>query len=133
MAQRTTPADVGLLLLRAYAGGAMLLMHGWGKLLSFPEKASSFPDPLGVGSPVSLGLAVFAEVVCAALIVAGAFTRLAAVPLVVTMLVAGAIIHGGDPWAKKELAFTYAAVFACLLCTGPGALSVDVRLRGKRG
>lgn len=133
MASRITPSDLGLLALRVYAGGTMLVMHGWGKLLSFPEKSHSFPDPLGVGSPVSLGLAVFAEVVCAGLIVAGAYTRLAALPLVVTMFVAGVIIHDGDPWSKRELAFTYLAVFAALLGTGPGALSVDTRVRGKRG
>jgi putative oxidoreductase len=132
MALRITPSDIGLLLLRVYAGGTMLVMHGWGKLLSFPEKSGSFPDPFGVGAPVSLGLAVFAEVLCAALVVAGAFTRYAALPLVVTMAVAGFLIHGGDPWVKKELAFTYLAVFACLMGTGPGALSVDVRVRGKR-
>lgn len=95
-----TPQDFGLLALRLYAGGTMCLMHGWGKLTSFPDKADSFPDPFGFGSPVSLGLAVFAEVVCAALVVAGAFTRLAVVPLIVTMAVAGFVIHGADAWQK---------------------------------
>lgn len=130
---RITPADVGLLVLRVYAGSSMLLMHGWGKLLSFPQKSATFPDPLGIGSsPASMGLAVFAEVLCAALIIAGAFTRLAAVPLAATMIVAGFVVHAADPWVKKELAFTYLAIFLCLIGTGPGALSVDVRMRGKR-
>ncbi len=133
MAARITLSDFGLLLLRVAAGGTMLVMHGWGKLASFPELSRSFPDPFGLGSQMSLGLAVFAEVVCAGMIVAGAYTRLAAIPLIVTMFVAGVIIHDGDPWAKKELAFAYLAAFAALLGTGPGSVSVDTRLRGKRG
>ncbi|MFN7144878.1 MAG: DoxX family protein [Myxococcota bacterium] len=124
--------DLGLLVLRLYAGGTMLLAHGWGKLTNFSEYAGGFPDPFGVGSSASLGLAVFAEVACAAAIAVGAFTRWAAVPLVVTMVVAGFVIHGDDPWSKKELAFTYLAMYVAVLLLGPGRHSVDARLRGAR-
>ncbi|MDP2317340.1 MAG: DoxX family protein [Pseudomonadota bacterium] len=131
MQTRPTPVDLGLLVLRLFAGGTMAVSHGWGKLLGFAEHSATFPDPFGMGSPVSMGLAVFAEVVCAALLVAGAFTRLAAVPLVITMVTAGFIVHGADPFAKKELAFAYLAMYLTLLGTGAGALSVDARFRGK--
>lgn len=132
MASSVTPLDVGLLLLRVYAGGAMLVGHGWGKLLGFSERSGTFPDPLGVGSPASLALAVGAEVGCSLLLIVGAFTRFAAVPLAFTMGVAGVLVHGADPWAKKELAFTFLAIFLALVATGPGRLSVDAVLRGKR-
>ena len=39
----------------------MLYAHGWPKLASFSEKSGGFPDPLGIGSPASLTLAVFAD------------------------------------------------------------------------
>ena len=39
--------SLGLLLLRVSVGGMMLLGHGWGKLTSFAERSSSFPDPFG--------------------------------------------------------------------------------------
>lgn len=124
--------DLGLLVLRLYAGGTMLLAHGWGKLTGFSDYAGSFPDPFGVGSTASLGLAVFAEVGCAAAVATGAFTRWAAVPLVVTMAVAGFVIHADDPWNKKELAFTYLAMYVAVLLLGPGRHSVDARIRGVR-
>ncbi len=108
----------------------MLLGHGLPKLMTFGEKLHRFPDPIGVGSEVSLTLAVFAEVVCAGLIAVGFATRLATIPLLVTMLVAALVIHGDDPWARKEFALLYAIPALTLLLTGPGKLSVDAA-RGK--
>lgn len=120
---------LGLLLLRASAGLLMLIQHGLPKLLGFSQKAATFSDPLGLGSTASLVLAVFAEVFCALFVVLGLGTRIAAVPLVVTMLVAAFVVHAGDPFAKKELALLYAAIFSVLILTGPGAFSVEARWR----
>lgn len=124
--------DTGLLLLRVGAGGLMLGGHGWGKLLSFSASRNTFPDPLGVGSFASLSLTVLAEVVCAALLIPGVYTRLAALPLVITMMVAGLLVHGSDPFAKKELALVYGVMYLAIACAGPGRFSVDYVLRKAR-
>lgn len=119
-------ASVGLLVLRLGAGGFMLFGHGWGKLADFGDKAVHFPDPLGIGSSTaSLALAVSAEVFCALAVMIGLATRVAAVPLIVTMLVAAFVIHADDPWAKKEFALLYAIPFLTLVLTGPGRFSAD--------
>ena len=47
----------------------------------------------------------------------------------VTMLVAALIIHGDDPWAKKELALLYFFPFAALFLTGAGRYSLDAFFR----
>lgn len=125
--------DLGLLLLRVCAGVTMIGAHGWPKLLRFSELSESFPDPIGVGATLSLTLALFAEVVCSALIVLGLFTRLAAIPAAFTMIVAAFVIHADDPWNKKELALAYLVVFATLALTGAGRHSLDARLPGKLG
>jgi putative oxidoreductase len=125
------PLAIALLLLRLGAGGMLLAGHGWEKLVSFPDKSAAFPDPLGVGSPLSLSLAVFAEVACSLLVVLGVRTRLAAVPPLVTMLVAAFVVHAGDPWAKKELALLYALPFLTLVIVGGGRYSVDALLAGR--
>lgn len=136
-ARRRAFEAAALLLLRVAIGGNMLLAHGWGKLQAYGEKADTFPDPLGVGSPVSMALAVFAEFFCSGLLVLGLATRAAVVPLIVTMLVALLVVHGDDPWQKKELAFMYLVPFMTLLLTGPGPWSLDAlvarRLAGRRG
>lgn len=122
--------SVGLLLFRATFGGFMLVGHGWSKLMSFGEKAASFPDPLGIGNELSMGSAVFCEVICSALVILGLATRMAVLPLVFTMAVAAVIIHGGDPLfmgggAAKEPALIYLTAFAVLFFTGAGRFSLD--------
>lgn len=122
-------SSIGLLILRLAAGAMMIYGHGWKKLMSFSEKAGTFPDPIGLGNELSMALAVGAEVGAAALLVIGLFTRLAAVPLMFTMIVAAFVVHGDDPFARKELALMYLSVFTALACVGGGRFSVDGAVR----
>ena len=137
-----TPVDalipsIGLLLFRLVFGGFMLFGHGWGKLMAYGEKSATFPDPLGIGNERSMGSAIFCEVVCAALVMLGLATRLAVLPLVFTMIVAGFVVHGGDPLfmsgagASKEPAVMYLTAYALLFFTGAGSFSMDCFL-GKK-
>ncbi len=117
--------DVGLLVLRVAVGAMMLFGHGIGKAAKLGADPIRFPDPLGVGAAMSLYLATFSELICAALLIIGLATRLAAVPFLITMLVAAFIFHGDDPWGKKEFALLYAVPALVLALTGPGRWSVD--------
>jgi len=117
--------DLGLLLLRIVVGLLMLTQHGWGKLFSYGERADTWADPIGLGGPTSLALAIFAEVVCAALIVIGLGTRFAAIPLAITMVVAAGIVHWDDPFSKKEFALLFLVPFLTLALTGAGRYSID--------
>ena len=119
--------DLALLTLRLGAGGLMLFGHGLPKIMGFSQLAESFPDPLGLGSTASLGAAIFAEVFCALAVMLGAYTRYAAIPLVITMAVAAGIVHGEDPWAKKEMAVIYGLIFLTLVIGGGGRFSIDGR------
>lgn len=124
--------NIAPLLLRAALGGAMLFGHGLGKWsMLFGSEPIQFPDPMGVGVNVSLGLAVFSEVVCAALLIAGLFTRLALIPLIVTMAVAYFVIHGSDPFGVQEKSLLYGVGFLALLFMGPGRISVDALIGNK--
>jgi len=130
--QHGAPTSLGLLVVRVAAGSMMAAAHGWGKLVAFGERAASFPDPLGIGSRASMAGAVGAEFFCSLLIVLGLATRLSALPLVFTMGVAAFVVHGDDPFGKKEMALVYLLVFLVLACTGAGAYSLDARLAGKK-
>ena len=120
--------DLASLLLRLFFGGFMLLNHGLPKLGKWAEKMDTFPDPLGVGSPVSMGLTIFAELACAGLLVIGLFTRWATVPLMICMLVAALMIHAADPLSDKEHALLFFAGYAAIYLLGPGRYSIDERL-----
>jgi len=106
-----------------------MLSHGWGKLSSFAEKSERFPDPLGVGSFLSLSLVVFSEFFCAILLIVGLFTRFASLSILITMLVAGFVIHGSDPFDEKELALLYAIGFLYFTVVGGNKYSVDQCIR----
>jgi putative oxidoreductase len=125
--------DAGLLVLRLWLGLSLVSLHGWSKLMGFSEMSGKFPDPLGVGSPISLGMAVFAEVVCAVLLALGLFTRGAAAVLAITMAVAFALVHKSalSGPGSGELAFIYLAAFATLFIAGAGRFSVDATLGGR--
>ncbi len=122
---RASARDVGLLIFRVCVGGLMIVGHGYPKWASYGEKAGGFADPFGLGAEMSLALAVSAEFFCAMLVVVGLATRLAALPLVITMATAAFIAHAGDPFADKEMALLYGTCFLTLVLTGPGRLSLD--------
>ncbi|MBB1282890.1 DoxX family protein [Flavisolibacter sp. BT320] len=122
--------SVALFLLRVGAGSLMMIQHGLGKLQNFGARANSFSDPFGIGSTTSLSLVIFAEFFCAAFVILGLFTRLAAIPIVIAMGVALFVAHNGNFFGKGELPGLFLICFLVILLTGPGRFSLD-RLIGK--
>lgn len=114
-----------VLVLRLGAGSLMMINHGLDKLMHFAQKAPRFADPFHIGSTTSLSMVVFAEFFCAAFIILGLFTRLAAVPLIIAMSVALFFAHNGDFFGKGESAGLFLTCFIVLLFTGPGKVSLD--------
>lgn len=116
-----TSVSLGLLILRIVFGG-MLLTHGWGKLTNFSEISEGF-----MGGGLGLGLAVFAEVFCSLGLIFGALSRLALIPLIITMFTAFFIAHGAKLTGpgNGEVALLYLAVFIILFITGSGKYAID--------
>ncbi len=122
--RRSVLTDVGLLLGRASVG-LMMAGHGYTKLANFEAYSAKFMDFLGLGSTISLSLAIFAEFFCSILLMLGLFTRFAALNLAFTMVVAAFVAHGADPFEKKEKALLYLTAYVLLFLTGPGRLALD--------
>jgi putative oxidoreductase len=78
-----------------------------------------------MGVTLSLVLAVFAEFFCSLFLIAGLATRLAAIPLIVTMSVAAFIVHAEDAFGVKEMALLYLVIYVVLLIAGAGKYSID--------
>lgn len=125
--------DIALLVLRVWLGLAMFWLHGWGKLINLINGTSRFSDPLGIGQIPSLILVIFAEVVCALLLVAGVYTRFCALVLAITMSVAFFIAHGAklSGPGNGELAFIFLAGFVTLVVAGGGRFGFDQKLGAK--
>jgi putative oxidoreductase len=120
--------DCGLLVLRAWLGLSMFLLHGKAKLVDFAGQLEKFK---GMGIHPLLGsAAIVAESVCAVMLVIGLFTRLSALFLIGTMSFAFVKVHEMALSGPKsgELAFVYLAGFVTLLLAGGGRLSADAKL-----
>ena len=131
----TLKGSIGLLVLRVGVSGLLLFGHGLSKVTRLAELSKVFPDPLHVGSAMSLGMTVFAEVLCTLFVALGLFTRFAVMPLIVMFLVLVFIHHASDPWKQKELAMVFLVPFVALFFTGPGKFALDswisLRVGGK--
>jgi putative oxidoreductase len=114
-----------LLLVARVIFGLLLFSHGVQKLMNFQEMSAVFPDPLGVGSAVSLSLAIFGEMLCSLAFIFGILYRLSMIPMMFTMCVAFFVIHGGDPFSARELPLAYLVVFILMYIAGPGKYAVD--------
>ena len=114
-----------ILLIVRVVFGVMLMNHGIDKWANYQELSAVFPDPLGIGSPLYLGLAIYGELACSMAFIIGFLYRLAMIPMIFTMCVAFFIVHADDPFAVKELAFVYLVVFVLMYIVGPGKFAVD--------
>ena len=123
--------DLGLLIARVMIA-ALMLTHGIPKLeMLLSGEPVKFLPVMGMSPELSLGLTVFAEVICSIFLLVGFATRLAAIPLIITMLIAVLFIHGADPIAMKEPALHYLLVYMVLLLAGSGKYSIDYLLQTK--
>ena len=123
-------SDLSHFFLRLTAS-ALIMVHGWSKIIGYSIAKDTFPDPIGLGSHLSLIGAITAEFAAGLLLALGLLTRLSAVSLVFTMYVIAFIFHGDDPFNKKELALLYGVVFLFFAVKGAGKWSLDHLIRLK--
>lgn len=136
--------SVALLLLRCAVAMLMFFGHGLPKIQKFDEMSQKFPVPAifarWMNPTTSLGLVIFAEVLCCAFLVLGIATRWSAAMLAIVMLVAAFSIHAADPLfyhpgmtgGFKELAVLYVVPAVFLLLTGGGSFALDARLNREK-
>ncbi|NBL65866.1 DoxX family membrane protein [Flavobacterium sp. NST-5] len=117
--------NLGLFILRVSTASCMMV-HGWQKLQMLESGgAAEFPDVIGIGGATTLYLAIFSEFICAALILIGFVTRLATIPLIITMFIAVFIVHANDGFQMQEIGALYLTIFVFILIAGPGKYSID--------
>ncbi|AZA98376.1 DoxX family protein [Chryseobacterium joostei] len=119
------PKDIILLAVRVFVGFAML-SHGYPKLqMLLAGGKIEFFDFMGLGPQISLILTVIAEFACSILLILGLFTRISLGFLIFTMVIAGFVVHGADPFEKREMSLIYLSVYLLLMIIGAGKVSVD--------
>jgi putative oxidoreductase len=117
--------------------GWVFLWSGWGKLNALPRMIENFRS-WGIPYPEILTPFVSGvEFVGGILLLVGLFTRVAAVPLIVVMVVAIISAKWADVDSLETLLgfeeVSYLALFLWLAIAGPGPISLDYLLtRGRR-
>lgn len=125
----TRDRNLGLLLLRVFAGAAMLT-HGIPKMFGGLEKFTSFVASLNIPMPKVMALlAALAESLGAFLLLIGLGTRLASLMLVATMSVAAFVALQGKAFGDRELALFYFFTSWLFLLKGGGRWSVDALIK----
>lgn len=117
---------IGLAVLRI-APSLMMLTHGYPKLMKLVSGDIKFANPIGIGEAPTLFLAVIAEFICPLLLIVGYKTKVATIPPIITMLIAGLVVHASDPFGSKEKALLFLSVFVAIFLLGPGKFSIDKR------
>ena len=109
--------------------GLVFFNSGWGKLHGLPDVIEYFRS-LGIPAPeIQAPFAAGTEFVCGLLLLLGLFTRVATVPLMVTMIVA-ILTAKKDELEGISSLFTFIEYLYILLLVhlavgGPGPLSLD--------
>jgi putative oxidoreductase len=123
--------DLGLLFLRVAASVLLIAVHGWPKIAHYTAEAAAIEDPFHLGRTLSIGFAIFAEVVCPLLMIVGLWPRLAALPVMIVTIVALVFVH--PDWSLRDAQFAWMLLilFGTVAIAGAGryALPNVVRRR----
>jgi putative oxidoreductase len=92
--------------------------------MNFSVLSETYPSFFGLGSYMTLMLAVFSEFCCSLFLIAGLLERIMVLPMIVAMGVAFFDVHDAM-MPEGELSLIYMVMFIILFFTGPGRYSLD--------
>jgi putative oxidoreductase len=123
--------NAGIALLRIFAGVALMLGHGIGKLPpsdQFIERTGALGFPVPV---VFAWAAAFSEFLGGAFLALGFLTRVSSFFIICVMLTALIGVHWNDPFDRQEKAFLFLFIALAFLLKGASDWSIDAFLRRK--
>lgn len=107
--------------------GVLFFVHGLDKMMNFSYLSDTYPSVFGLGSYMTLMLAIFTEFCCSLFLITGLMTRVVLIPMIISMAVAFFDIHDAL-FPEGELSLIYFIVFIIIFFTGPGRYSIDYLL-----
>ena len=119
--------DFGILLLRLVFGGLFIYI-GFSKIEHYHQYLPMFKDYTGLGVKTSYNLVIFAEFFCGILVSIGLLTRLAVIPILITMIVVIFVALKDKGFNDKQLPFLYLILSLVIFVLGSGKYSADALL-----
>ncbi|MFM0726903.1 DoxX family protein [Paraburkholderia strydomiana] len=126
---RYCTADAALLFLRVTASVLVLLVHGLPKAIHYASQLDAIEDPLHIGKTLTLGFAIFAEIACPLLMIAGIETRLAALPIMLVSVIALGLVHREWTLDQGQFAWMLLIMFGTIAIGGAGRYRIAWRPR----
>ena len=102
-----------------------MVRHGLSKIINFNIEVTEMISLFGLSQKICLLLVIFAEFFCSILLILGLFTRLACIPLIITMAVALFIKHDGHFLSAGQTATLFLGGYITIFLLGPGRISID--------
>jgi putative oxidoreductase len=137
LSQIPSSPNVGRLVLRVFVFLMLFWKHGSAMLFTFGALSQNFPDPLHIGPVPTLVIAAVADGICSLLIVAGLFTRWAALYSFLVHLVAFVFVQQfvfiSREAPKGEQLLMYMGCSLALYFLGAGKFSIDAMIDRARG
>lgn len=124
LGSRPLNTDLAALCLRILFGG-LFIWHGWMKIDNYAMYQPMTQDIIGIGRRLTYDLPMIAEFGGGILILLGLFTRLAVIPIAITMAVAYFVAHKKDMFMMKELPFVFMWLTPVIFILGSGKYSLD--------
>jgi putative oxidoreductase len=112
--------DIGLLYLRVCASVLVLIVHGLPKVGHYQREAAVIEDPFHLGKKLTIAFAIFAEVICPVLMIAGIGTRLSALPVMIVTAIALLRVHPEWRIDQAQFAWMLLILFGTIAIAGPG-------------
>ena len=127
LSTRSLHTDLGILLLRLVFGGLFIYI-GYGKIEHYYQYLPMFRDYTGLGIKTSYNLVIFAEFFCGILVTIGLLTRLAVIPIFISMFVVFFVALKDQAFNDKQLAFLFLILSIVIFVSGSGKYSADALL-----
>jgi putative oxidoreductase len=102
-------------------------VHGLPKAIHYTSQLEAIEDPLHFGKTLTLGFAIFAEVMCPLLMIAGIATRLAALPIMLVCVIALGLVHREWTLDQGQFAWMLLVMFGTIAIGGAGRYRIARR------
>ena len=93
--------------------GILFFIHGVDKMMNFSILSDTYPSVFGLGSYMTLMLAIFTEFCCSLFLIFGLMIRVILIPMIISMAVAFFDVHDAII-SEGELALIYFIMFIIL-------------------
>ncbi|WP_130736076.1 DoxX family protein [Flavobacterium sp. J27] len=121
--------DVIILFFRIVVSVQLIVVHGLKKIGIGTDMAEKVPNPFLFPEDLNQILAIASNLVFPLFIIAGFYTRISTIPILIVTLSGYFVVHWHDSLLQSDVPFMYSVSFLLIAFAGSGKYSIDFRLK----